>query len=241
MSVMPFLTYMHVHMPPKACLYVPAHTHTCTRAYTYKYTLSHTLAHELDVLIQGMPLPPQSGKVRMEHVVPISSKYGGLTMERLRSLFFLGLGTDCASNSGDAAHAAGRADHAPAAARSSTLDAANAPPGQGAATAGVRSSGLVPHEGLLRGSETGQGKAAGRQQGASSEEKGSGENRQGNSLSCQPALQPASHIMLAIADDDGSVSLMRLFSHIQPPFEGPEALPDAMGGEEGGADSDEDG
>jgi len=47
--------------------------------------------------------------------------------------------------------------------------------------------------------------------------------------------------MLAIADDDGSVSLMRLFSHVQPPFEGPEVLPDAMGGgEEGGLESDED-
>jgi hypothetical protein len=47
--------------------------------------------------------------------------------------------------------------------------------------------------------------------------------------------------MLAIADDDGSVSLMRLFSHIQPPFEGPEVLPDAMGGGDGGGpDSDED-
>jgi len=61
------------------------------------------------------------------------------------------------------------------------------------------------------------------------------------SASCQQPLQAASHIMLAIADDDGSVSLMRLFSHIQPPFEGPEVLPDAMGGGDGGGpDSDED-
>jgi hypothetical protein len=34
-----------------------------------------------------------------------------------------------------------------------------------------------------------------------------------------------SHILLAIVDDDGSVSLLRVFNYIQPPFEGPEALP----------------
>ncbi|KAG2489372.1 hypothetical protein HYH03_012202 [Edaphochlamys debaryana] len=34
-----------------------------------------------------------------------------------------------------------------------------------------------------------------------------------------------SHILLAIVDDDGSVSLVRVFNYVQPPFEGPETLP----------------
>jgi hypothetical protein len=54
---------------------------------------------------------------------------------------------------------------------------------------------------------------------------------------------PASHLLLAIADADGSVSFMRLFARVQPPFEGPGALPDAMGGGEGAAvnvDSEDD-
>jgi hypothetical protein len=33
------------------------------------------------------------------------------------------------------------------------------------------------------------------------------------------------HILLAIVDDDGSVSLVRVFDYLQPPFEGPETLP----------------
>lgn len=43
-----------------------------------------------------------------------------------------------------------------------------------------------------------------------------------------------SHILLAIVDDDGSVSLVRTFSYVQPPFEGPESLP-LLEGAEGGA------
>uniref|UniRef100_A0A7S0YES0 tRNA-splicing endonuclease subunit Sen15 domain-containing protein n=1 Tax=Polytomella parva TaxID=51329 RepID=A0A7S0YES0_9CHLO len=39
------------------------------------------------------------------------------------------------------------------------------------------------------------------------------------------AFPDASHIIIAVVDDDGSVSLMRLFNYIQPPFEGPESLP----------------
>ena len=37
----------------------------------------------------------------------------------------------------------------------------------------------------------------------------------------------ARHLLLAIVDDDGSVSLLRFFNYIQPPFEGPETLPPA--------------
>ncbi|GLC46159.1 hypothetical protein PLESTM_001833600 [Pleodorina starrii] len=49
------------------------------------------------------------------------------------------------------------------------------------------------------------------------------------------------HILLAIVDDDGSVSLVRVFNYLQPPFEGPETLPplEAEGGGVGG-ESDED-
>ena len=36
---------------------------------------------------------------------------------------------------------------------------------------------------------------------------------------------PLPHILLAIVDDDGSVSLVRMFNYIQPPFEGPDTLP----------------
>ena len=35
----------------------------------------------------------------------------------------------------------------------------------------------------------------------------------------------ARHILLAIVDDDGSVSLLRVFNYVQPPLEGPELLP----------------
>ena len=35
----------------------------------------------------------------------------------------------------------------------------------------------------------------------------------------------ARHILLAIVDDDGSVSLLRFFNYVQPPFEGPDTLP----------------
>jgi hypothetical protein len=47
----------------------------------------------------------------------------------------------------------------------------------------------------------------------------------------------ASHILLAIVDDDGSVSLTRCFARVQPPFEGPGVLPEAMEGA-GGAQID---
>lgn len=47
------------------------------------------------------------------------------------------------------------------------------------------------------------------------------------------------HILLAIVDDDGSVSLMRMFNYVQPPFEGPETLPPLQTGP-GGEESDED-
>lgn len=40
-----------------------------------------------------------------------------------------------------------------------------------------------------------------------------------------PGHGPSPHMMLAIVDDDGSVSLSRAFSYVQPPFEGPETLP----------------
>ncbi|GLI61335.1 hypothetical protein VaNZ11_003696, partial [Volvox africanus] len=45
------------------------------------------------------------------------------------------------------------------------------------------------------------------------------------------------HVLLAIVDDDGSVSLIRVFNYLQPPFEGPDTLPPleaegpGMGGE----------
>lgn len=41
-----------------------------------------------------------------------------------------------------------------------------------------------------------------------------------------------SHILLAVVDDDGSVSLTRVFNFLQPPFDGPETLPplEAEGG-----------
>ncbi|GAX83834.1 hypothetical protein CEUSTIGMA_g11258.t1 [Chlamydomonas eustigma] len=48
----------------------------------------------------------------------------------------------------------------------------------------------------------------------------------------------ARHLLLAIADDDGSVSLLRVFNYAQPPFEGPEALPSVDAGL--GVDSEED-
>jgi hypothetical protein len=35
---------------------------------------------------------------------------------------------------------------------------------------------------------------------------------------------PCRHITLAVVDDDGSVSLMRLFNYIQAPLEGPDAM-----------------
>lgn len=37
--------------------------------------------------------------------------------------------------------------------------------------------------------------------------------------------QHVRHILLAVSDADGSVTFMRLFEYIQPPFEGPETLP----------------
>lgn len=49
-----------------------------------------------------------------------------------------------------------------------------------------------------------------------------------------------SHILLAIVDDDGSVSLVRTFSYVQPPFEGPESLPLLEGAEDAVPSSDED-
>ncbi|KAG2444414.1 hypothetical protein HXX76_001167 [Chlamydomonas incerta] len=50
-----------------------------------------------------------------------------------------------------------------------------------------------------------------------------------------------SHILLAIVDDDGSASLVRVFNYIQPPFEGPETLPplDTEGGAVGGESDDD--
>eukprot|EP00798_Chlamydomonas_sp_ICE-L_P016051 gene16051-22188_t len=48
--------------------------------------------------------------------------------------------------------------------------------------------------------------------------------------------EDVTHILLAIVDDDGSVSLMRMFSYIQPPFEGPETLPPIMTGPPGDDD-----
>ncbi|KAG2447146.1 hypothetical protein HYH02_007892 [Chlamydomonas schloesseri] len=50
-----------------------------------------------------------------------------------------------------------------------------------------------------------------------------------------------SHILLAIVDDDGSASLVRVFNYIQPPFEGPETLPplDVEGGGVGGESDDD--
>ena len=44
------------------------------------------------------------------------------------------------------------------------------------------------------------------------------------------------HLLLAIADDDGSVSLLRVFDYVQPPFEGPETFPEEMAMED--VDSD---
>ncbi|EFJ42286.1 hypothetical protein VOLCADRAFT_107332 [Volvox carteri f. nagariensis] len=49
----------------------------------------------------------------------------------------------------------------------------------------------------------------------------------------------ASHILLGIVDDDGSVSLVRVFNYLQPPFEGPEALP-PLEPEEGGVGGESD-
>jgi hypothetical protein len=39
------------------------------------------------------------------------------------------------------------------------------------------------------------------------------------------SLEHVNHILLAVADSDGSVTFMRLFEYVQPPFEGPETLP----------------
>jgi hypothetical protein len=39
------------------------------------------------------------------------------------------------------------------------------------------------------------------------------------------SAEHVNHILLAVADADGSVTFMRLFEYIQPPFEGPETLP----------------
>eukprot|EP00967_Tisochrysis_lutea_P131161 scaffold227718_cov21-Tisochrysis_lutea.AAC.1 len=183
---------------------------------------------------QGMPIPPPSGKVRMEHVVPISSKYGGLTMERLRSLFYLGPSPDAAPHPTSTQGPTSKHKAAPEAAAAARNPACGE---QGTTEATT----LTTHEGV-------QGSAAVQCVTAAAPEVGSqGQGHHGcvqdkgrGGHSCQPPLQPASHIMLAIADDDGSVSLMRLFSHIQPPFEGPEVLPDAMAGGEGVQDSDED-
>ncbi|GFR52595.1 hypothetical protein Agub_g15192 [Astrephomene gubernaculifera] len=51
-----------------------------------------------------------------------------------------------------------------------------------------------------------------------------------------------SHILLAIIDDDGSVSLTRVFNYVQPPFEGPETLPPLEAAEGGaGGESDDEG
>lgn len=47
----------------------------------------------------------------------------------------------------------------------------------------------------------------------------------GTLFSLEAEAAEASHVLLAITDDDGSVSLVRLFNYIQPPFEGPETLP----------------
>ncbi|KXZ48794.1 hypothetical protein GPECTOR_25g378 [Gonium pectorale] len=49
------------------------------------------------------------------------------------------------------------------------------------------------------------------------------------------------HILLGIVDDDGSVSLIRIFNYVQPPFEGPETLPplEALEGGAGGESDDD--
>lgn len=49
------------------------------------------------------------------------------------------------------------------------------------------------------------------------------------------------HVLLGIVDDDGSVSLIRIFNYLQPPFEGPEALPPLEGQPGVGGESDEEG
>ncbi|KAF5826597.1 hypothetical protein DUNSADRAFT_2586 [Dunaliella salina] len=225
--------------------------------------------------VQGMPIPPPSGKVRKEHVVPISSKYGGLTMERLQSLFFLGpcpdmtphpTNTQGASSKQKAAAGVAVAAGNPANGEQATQPVVSNPAYGELGTTGAAAPTM--HEGV-QGSAAVQGATAAAPEvdsqgqghhrcvqdkgggGQSSqpppeaESQGQGYHRCGQDQgggghSSQPPLQPASHIMLAIADDDGSVSLMRLFSHIQPPFEGPEVLPDAMAGGEGIQDSDED-
>jgi hypothetical protein len=33
------------------------------------------------------------------------------------------------------------------------------------------------------------------------------------------------HLLVAVIDASGSATLLRMFSYLQPPFEGPEALP----------------
>ncbi|GIL73835.1 hypothetical protein Vretifemale_3930 [Volvox reticuliferus] len=48
------------------------------------------------------------------------------------------------------------------------------------------------------------------------------------------------HILLAIVDDDGSVSLVRVFNYLQPPFEGPDTLPPLEAGGEGGIGGESD-
>ena len=156
------------------------------------------------------------GKVRLEPVVPISSKYGGLTMAKLHSFFFLGPGLESLHSSRDGSKHRG------------SSNAAATPRGK---EGGPQSAMELDQP---RG-EQGQGQEA-----------GTAPNSKdcSQTTSTQPQQDPpqaAKHIMLAIADDDGSVSLMRMFSHIQPPFEGPEVLPDAMGVDEEGQESDEDG
>ncbi|GIL49257.1 hypothetical protein Vafri_5385, partial [Volvox africanus] len=48
------------------------------------------------------------------------------------------------------------------------------------------------------------------------------------------------HVLLAIVDDDGSVSLVRVFNYLQPPFEGPDTLPPLEAEEAGmGGESDD--
>lgn len=46
------------------------------------------------------------------------------------------------------------------------------------------------------------------------------------------------HVLLAIVDASGMVSLVRMFSYLQAPFEGPEALPQQAAGQAGAGASD---
>ncbi len=48
------------------------------------------------------------------------------------------------------------------------------------------------------------------------------------------------HVLLAVVDGPGAVSLMRLFNYIQAPFEGPEALPQQVPQHQEQQEGDED-